>query len=98
MSDESTKVDDKSLTQLLTIKPGTRIQDIESAIESLFLIKGARGINLFAEEDKLAAQEFDNIMEQVKLSTIRIDKDQEEIARLRQETRLTIENLTALIK
>ena len=109
MSDESKKVDDRLLTQqlLFTIKPGAGIRDIESLIKKIdlvsptepyFLIEGDRYINLPSEEDKLAAQEFDDIMEQIKLSTIRIDKDQEEIDRLRRETRVTIENLTALIK
>ena len=98
---------------LFTIKPGAGIRDIESFIdiksfinkvdlvsltESYRLIEGDRHINLSPEEDKLATQEFDDIMEQIKLSTVRIDKDQEEIDRLRQETRVTIENLTALIK
>ena len=107
MSDESKKVDDKPLTQqvLLTVKSGIEIRAIESfikevdaLIEPYFLFEGDRYINLSPEEDKLAAQEFDDIMEQIKLSTVRIDKDQEEIDRLRQETRVTIENLTALIK
>jgi hypothetical protein len=59
-------------------------------------------IELSQEEDtneqEMREKEIDNILVQIKLSDLRIQADQAEIARLKVDTRKMIANLTSLIK